>query len=97
MQVQVIKVLRFIAFFQPFSALVQVLTCALQGAGDTKFSMYSTFAGIWGIRLCLGYYLGVVLELGLMGVWYAYALDLVLRGTILHWRFRKGKWMNIEL
>ena len=54
-QLLVADVLRIIAFFQPFSALVQVITNALQGAGDTRFPMYSTFLGIWGIRLGIGY------------------------------------------
>lgn len=96
-QLQVAAVLRIIALFQPFSALVQIMTSALQGAGDTKFPMYSTFIGIWGIRLSIGYILAIPLNLGLKGVWYAYALDLTVRGIILLIRFRKGKWKDIQI
>lgn len=96
-QEQVIAVLRIIAFFQPFSALVQVMTNALQGAGDTVFPMWLTFFGIWGIRLFIGYCFGVVLELGLVGVWYAYVLDLLLRGSLLYLRFWRGKWQYIQV
>lgn len=96
-QILVTEVLRIIAFFQPFSALVQVITSALQGAGDTKFPMYSTFLGIWGIRLGVGYILSISLGLGLKGVWYAYALDLTVRGILLLARFRRGKWKSIPL
>lgn len=91
-RLQVASVLKIIAFFQPFSALVQVITNALQGAGDTKFPMYSTFLGIWGIRLGIGYILAVSFGFGLKGIWYAYALDLTVRGVILLIRFCKGKW-----
>lgn len=96
-QVTVVSVLRLIAFFQPFSALTQVLTSALQGAGDTKFPMYSTFMGIWGIRICVGYTLAARFGLGLTGVWTAYAMDLTLRGFLLLWRFKGGKWQGIKI
>ena len=96
-QVLVADVLRIIAFFQPFSALVQVITNALQGAGDTRFPMYSTFLGIWGIRLGIGYILAIPFGLGLKGVWYAYALDLTIRGILLLIRFCRGKWKTITL
>ena len=91
------SVLRLIAFFQPFAALVQVMTGALQGAGDTKFPMYSTLLGIWGIRLGLGWLLAIPLGLGLLGVWWAYALDVTVRGILLAIRFRRGAWQSIKL
>jgi Na+-driven multidrug efflux pump len=78
-QVQVVQVLRLIAFFQPFSAITQIFTSALQGAGDTKFPMYATLIGIWFGRVGLGYLFGVVLGFGLFGVWIGYALDLTIR------------------
>ncbi len=93
----VVSVLRLIAFFQPFGALTQIMTSALQGAGDTKFPMYATLIGIWGIRVCIGYILAVVLNYGLFGVWCAYALDISVRGILLLIRFLKGKWQRIEL
>lgn len=94
-QYLVADVLRIIAFFQPFSALVQVMTNALQGAGDTKFPMYATVLGIWGIRLGVGYLFAIPFQLGLSGVWYAYALDLTIRGILLLTRFLKGRWRSI--
>lgn len=93
----VISVLRIIALFQPFTALVQIMTNALQGAGDTKFPMYSTLIGIWGIRIGIGYLLAIVFNLGLIGVWCAYALDVLVRGILLLKRFYKGKWQKIKL
>lgn len=96
-QIMIVEVLHIIAFFQPFSALVQVITNALQGAGDTKFPMYSTFLGIWGIRLGVGYILAISFHFGLKGVWYAYAFDLTIRGILLLIRFYRGKWKEIKI
>lgn len=45
-----------------------MITNALQGVGETRFPMYSTFLGIWGIRLGTGYILAIPFGLGLKGV-----------------------------
>lgn len=92
-----VKVLRLIALFQPFAALTQIITGALQGAGDTKFPMYATLIGIWCGRVGLGYLLGIVFGLGLFGVWIGYALDITFRGIILLKRFLNGKWQKIVI
>lgn len=94
-QEMVVKVLRLIAFFQPFAAITQIFTSALQGAGDTKFPMYTTLLGIWGVRVGIGYLLGVILGLGLFGVWIGYALDITIRGILLLIRFFNGNWQKI--
>ena len=96
-QIMVVNVLRLIALFQCFIAITQIFTSALQGAGDTKFPMYATFIGIWGIRVGIGYFLGVVINLGLFGVWIAYALDITIRGILLMVRFNHGRWKNIAI
>ena len=93
----VIKVLRIIALFQPFLAITLVMTAALQGAGDTKFPMYTSFIGIWGVRVLGVYILSIHFNFGLIGVWLAYALDITLRGTIILIRFLRGKWLDIEI
>lgn len=95
-QDMVVQVLRLIALFQPVSALTQVLTNALQGAGDTKFPMVATLIGIWGIRVAGGYAFAVLLGWGLLGVWCGYALDLTLRAVLLLVRFQKGKWRRLQ-
>ena len=93
----VVKVLRIIALVQPFLCITLVITSALQGAGDTKFPMYSTFIGIWGVRVLGVYFLGLKLKWGLVGVWLAVSLDIIIRGIILMIRFLKGKWKEIEI
>lgn len=94
---QVVKVLRIIALFQPFLAITLVVTSALQGAGDTKFPMYSSLIGIWGIRVLGVYILCVKLEYGLPAVWAVYAMDIVVRGIILMVRYLYGDWKNVEI
>ncbi|MBM7615859.1 MATE family efflux transporter [Alkaliphilus hydrothermalis] len=93
---QVVQVLRLIALFQPFLCVTLVITSALQGAGDTRFPMYSSFIGIWGIRVLGVYILCMKLGFGLIGVWIAYVIDIIVRGVILMNRYLKGKWKEIK-
>ncbi|MDU5081000.1 MATE family efflux transporter [uncultured Tissierella sp.] len=93
----VVKVLRIIALVQPFLCITLVITSALQGAGDTKFPMYSTFIGIWGVRVLGVYLLGIRLNWGLVGVWLAISIDIIVRGIILMVRFMRGKWKEIKI
>ena len=94
---QVVRVLGIIALFQPFLAITLVITAALQGAGDTKFPMYSSLLGIWGVRVVRVYILSIRMDYGLIGVLTVYAVDITLRGIILMIRFLKGKWKDIEI
>ena len=96
-QFMVVNVLRLIALFQCFIAITQIFTSGLQGAGDTKFPMYLTLIGIWGIRVGIGYFLGLIMNFGLFGVWMAYVVDIILRALLLIIRFSHGKWKNIVI
>lgn len=93
----VVSVLRMIALFQPLIALAQIMASALQGGGDTKFPMYSTFIGTWVIHIGFGYLLGVVMGYGLFGIWLAYALNNAIRGILLLIRFLRGRWQKIKI
>ena len=96
-QMLTVGVLRMIAFFQPCSAITQVIESALQGAGDTRYPMFLTLFGIWGIRVCIGYFLGIICGFGLIGVWTAYIIDISVRGFLLLRRFNGGKWQMVAI
>lgn len=61
--------LKISGVFQPFLAVLMVLTGSFQGANNTKFPMYLTAFGMWAIRTLLVYLLGIQLGWGLAGVW----------------------------
>ena len=96
-QALAVRLLRWIAFFQPFAALTQIITAALQGASDTRFPMYATFGGIWLLHVGIGCFLAVPMGWGLFGIWCGYVLDIVVRGMLLLVRFMRGKWQQITL
>lgn len=70
---------------------------ALQAAGDVKFPTIMSIAFSWCVSVSLGYILGIVFDLGLIGIWIAMTVDEVVRGFILIGRFRRGKWKELDL
>lgn len=88
--------LKISGLFQPFLAVLMVLTGAFQGANNTKFPMYLTAFGMWAIRTLLVYLLGIQLGWGLAGVWIAIGVDIAFRAVVLVIQFRRDKWMALE-
>lgn len=84
--------LRIIAGIQPIFAVLMVLSGALRGAGDTKWVMYTTFIGNWGVRVVLSLMMAFYFRIGLMGFWIAVALDISVRSLLIYIRFRAGHW-----
>lgn len=82
------------ALTQPATGVVTALTATLQAGGDTRFPMWTTLAGIWGVRTLGVYVLAVQLQWGLAGVWLAILLDNYLRAAALWWRFHSGRWVR---
>jgi putative MATE family efflux protein len=89
--------LRLVAISQPALALTFVLAGGLNGAGDTRWVMYTTVFGLWFFRLPLAYLLGVTAGLGVLGAWVAMVVDIFARSLALAYRFRSKKWMAIEV
>lgn len=73
------------------------LSNGLRAAGDVKFTMYvsvlSTIAG----RLLLSYLLGIVFQMGVIGIAIAMVVDWVIRGIIFMWRQKSGKWKEFQV
>lgn len=93
----VISVIRIVAFIQPASSATTVISSALQGAGETKFPMYTTIFGIWGIRVLFGYIFAIKCGFGLVGIWLAYAMDMVVRSILLMIKYLVTKWDKIMI
>ena len=89
------QVLRIEALAEPFFAIASVVTGILRGAGDTKWLFYISLAGRWLLRVPVAFVLINGFGWSLHAVWVGMALDLILRGLISLWRFRKGGWMHV--
>ncbi|TDX48409.1 MATE family efflux transporter [Orenia marismortui] len=81
---------------QPVFAILMVISGALRGAGDTKWTMYITAIGNWGVRMVLSLLLGYYLGYGLIGFWIAMVIDIGVRTVLIMWRYSSDKWQEIQ-
>lgn len=91
------EILKLIAFIQPFQSSSLIVAGGLRGAGDTAFTLISTFIGILIIRVVLAYYFVMILGIGLIGAWMAILIDQFIRWILVNYRFRTGKWKYIVI
>jgi putative MATE family efflux protein len=78
----------------PLWPIAFVLPAGLKGAGDTRYTMATSFLGMWAFRIVLGYILGVPLKMGVAGVWIGMFTDWLVRGVLYYSRLKKGKWVQ---
>lgn len=78
----------------PFSGAV---SNGLRAAGDVKFTMYVSIASTIAGRLLLTWLLGVVLDMGVIGIAAAMVCDWMIRAVIFILRQRSGRWKNFQV
>ena len=78
----------------PLMAVEFALGGALRGAGDTRFPLMATIIGLLVMRCGLA---AIATYLGLAVVYVYAALigDYMVKGAMLVWRFRRGKWKTV--
>lgn len=84
----------FNAIVFPFSG---ALSNGLRAAGDVKFTMVVSILSTIVVRLLLSYLLGIVLDMGVIGIAVAMVCDWVLRAVIFTQRERSGKWKEFQV
>jgi putative MATE family efflux protein len=89
--------LKIVALLQVPLALTMVLGGSLRGAGDTRFIMWATLAGMWGIRVPIAIVAALWLHLDVWFVWSAMILDWTARMSLLLLRYRSERWQEIRV
>ncbi|WP_422659394.1 MATE family efflux transporter [Paenibacillus sp. EC2-1] len=74
-----------------------ILPSALRAAGDSKFTSLTSMMTMWLFRVIFGYVLGIVMGIGILGVWIAMNCEWGVRGALFLWRFRGKKWYEHKL
>ena len=90
-------VLQLVAFYQVFDAVGIVLAGALNGAGDTTFTMLARTLLAWGVFIPLVWVLIFPLQTGIWGAWVGALIYLFSLSVIYLIRFRSGRWKTIQL
>lgn len=64
----------------------------LRAAGDVRFTMYVTVISTIAVRLLLSWLLGIVLQMGAIGITIAMVCDWIFRAVVFIFRRKSGKW-----
>lgn len=73
-------------------AINMVLVGSLNASGDVKYPLTCSLVVLWGISLPFSYLLAIHVNLGLVGVWIAYAIDETLRSILMILRWKSDVW-----
>lgn len=74
-----------------------VVINSLRAAGDARFPVLMGILSMWGIAVPLAYWLGIVMKMGLLGVWVAFAVDEWVRGLLMYLRWKSRVWQSKAL
>ncbi len=89
--------LRIVAFAQIPMGTQFIFAGSLRGAGDTRWVFYSTAISSWISRFAMAYIFINIFHWGLIGAWIAMVIDWLMRGSLVFYRFRQGKWKSIKI
>lgn len=89
--------MRVMGLCTPLIATGMILTQALFGAGNTRFVMIVELVLHFTCLVPLAWLLGVTLDFGLMGLWGAAVVYIVLLAAVMSWKFKSGDWKRIRV
>src|SRR5574344_2818791 len=65
---------------------------SLRATGDAQFPMWMAIISMWGISIPVGYFLGVYMNYGVIGIWIGMACDEWFRGISMYIRWHTRIW-----
>ncbi|WP_078408636.1 MATE family efflux transporter [Priestia abyssalis] len=77
---------------EPGRAFNLVIINSLRAAGDVTFPVYMGILSMWGVSVTISYFLGIILDFGLAGIWISFIVDEWLRGLLMLRRWRSRIW-----
>jgi putative MATE family efflux protein len=89
--------MRIMGICTPLIAVGMILTQALFGAGNSRYVMVVELILHFTCLVPLAYLLGITFNGGLVGIWIAAVVYVVLLSSAMIWKFASGDWKSIKL
>ena len=89
--------MRIMGICTPLIAIGMILSQALFGAGNTRFVMIVELILHFLCLVPLAWVLGITWGHGLVGIWSAAVVYVVLLSSVMLWKFAKGDWKEIRI
>ncbi|MCG3471276.1 MATE family efflux transporter [Xenorhabdus bovienii] len=84
-------------FLEPGRTFNIVMVNALRASGDARFPLYTALIFMWCISIPVGYFLGIVMNMGILGIWIGFFCDEWMRGFVNAWRWKSKRWQSKRL
>ncbi len=84
----------FTMLLEPGRTFNLIIINGLKGAGDVNFPVRMGIVSMWGIGVVFAFLFGVVLNLGVIGIWIGISMDEWTRGIIMYFRWRSKIWQS---
>jgi putative MATE family efflux protein len=81
-------------FLEAGRVLNVVVNRAIKASGDARYPLISIIIIQWILILPLAYFFGIWLDLGVVGIWIALAIDELIRGLNLYLRWQSKRWQS---
>lgn len=82
---------------EPCRAFNIIMVNSLRAAGDAKFPFLMAAIFMLNLSLPLGYFLGIYLKIGILGVWLGFLADEFIRSMANTLRWKSKKWQSKAL
>lgn len=89
-----IKLICLNALFMPAWTSSFVLPSGFKGAKDAQYTMWTAIISMWGFRIFVGYFLGMIMGWGVIGVWCGMFTDWIFRAICYYRRLLNGRWLK---
>jgi len=92
------KQILFVDIFLEIGRSINItMVRALQATGDIKMPVVVGIISMWSTAVGLAYFFGIVMGMGLVGIWIGMAADECVRAVIFVYRWHSGAWKNKKL
>jgi len=92
-----IVLLRIVAIYTLFNNMFIIFSGALNGAGDTRFAMWTQTGLSWMFFVPSVYIVINYLHLGMLSAWSCLLVYVTVLGMAFYLRFRSGHWKKIKM
>jgi len=84
----------FTMLLEPGRTFNLIFINGLKGSGDVHFPVRMGIISMWGIGVLFAFLFGIVLEIGVIGIWLAISMDEWTRGIIMYFRWKSKVWQK---
>lgn len=91
------RLLLVAGFFQMMDAVALISSNALNGAGDTRFTMWVSILCGWAVLIPTAYYFAFIQGWGAIGAWLALTAEMSFAAVLTTIRFQSKRWYPAHL